>query len=193
MISRLSYLFVLAILLFSFNYCSNPTEPINEDFDMPLSVGNSWNYYFFSGAGDISILNSITGTTDVNGIEGFQFNSFWLFDNDVCYEIDGTIYGYNTAEERDVDVLLPSNEPVNYTWLQNNDQFEWKILDKSDQVTVTAGTFNCIKLSCRQIEDAEPYLYVWWSNGVGLIKYSSDDSDNPEWGEVLTSYSVNQL
>jgi len=163
--------------------CSNDDGPnetnITYNFtSLPLKAGNQWVYNYYTPTDTGEHINSIQTAITLNGIDGYQLNNDWLFDNDGCYYKDGNLYGCKISDPTSTaEIVFPNNPSINQTWMV--DTYTWKLEQKGISVTVPAGTFNCYKIIATK--NVNTYI-LYWAIEKGIIKF--EDNAGTEKSEL---------
>ncbi len=149
-----------------------------EEQIMPLAIGNIWTYTFSAGEKMTGIyICEITGTEEVSGVEAYKM------------EFDGTIYpaGYyqlytiengevffwgdpdnGFLEEPDMIIKNPIEEDFTWTTRGLGAEVEWEIVSLDEELTVPAGTFECIHAVGTGPSGSK--TDHWYAPGVGDVK-----------------------
>ncbi|MFC1852413.1 hypothetical protein ACFL27_19620 [candidate division CSSED10-310 bacterium] len=165
----------------------------------PLEEGNTWTYI----DEDEQWTMTVNGTQDVDGTETKRVDVNWL-DTETYYSDFWTyffknhedgMYYYGTEYQGDIDTTSPRLW-VKYP-VSDGESFvdgwgnTYRVMSLSEQVTVPAGTFTCIKFECRN-DDGNLYTYEYWAPNVGYIKSLDINSNGTTFDDdLLTSYSLN--
>ena len=164
---------------------------------MPLSIGNWWLYSLESGGVvpgtyrmDAVRTQSVSGVTatriEYSGDP--MYDGYWSLLNNQ----DNALYFYGDSLNGTLttpDLWFKSSLKIGDTW-QTSGQggvVDWVVISTSENVTVPAGTFDCILV--RGVGEAGSHADHWWAVGIGEVKYEMDIDVAVIRGE-LKDYSV---
>ncbi|MFW5866715.1 MAG: hypothetical protein ACOCX2_02790 [Armatimonadota bacterium] len=181
---------------------------------LPMQVGNSWDYVLTLAPGLVPVQEgsnqlfdyheTITGIANLDGADYFLFRSVrdetdqypervW---QQIRRETDEAIYARVGNPAYDLPVLmLPPRQGE--TW--PDPFFEEVTLTTAavgEQVTVPAGTFNCVRVEQTYevpLEGGDVVVETtkqWFARGVGLVKDETWDDDILTTRTELTDYTV---
>lgn len=181
--------FILIALVQSCNDVNNPSvDEISEDI-IPLAVGNTWNYHttLYDTAGNVfrefDSSSRITGDTLIDNNTWYYYESNAWF----CSIFED---GYHTYDPYRSDSL---KNRLNFKYpCAAGDKYSYYEVAKSDtQITVPAGTFNCIMYKLRMRTSMDfAYLDFFIKPGIGYIKtieYSFAEN------HPLSVYNISEL
>jgi hypothetical protein len=148
----------------------------------PLKVGNSFiskkDYYDLSSG---KFYSTRTDTLKIVSERVLNKDTMFLTNNNNQYVINRPD-GYWSENGKVLEAKYPGNVGdtfPSYTKITNDKPPDtvtgyWKIVAVNEQVTVPAGTFNCIKYDSyhKSIINGKIHnrIITWWSPGFGLIK-----------------------
>lgn len=165
-------LLIVVLLLVLIQSCSEETEPIIKDHSneiIPLAVGHKWEYHIdiYDTTGNITwnfnSSNIIIGDSTIENTKWFYFDKNALY---FSLLPDGYHY-YNKYETDSLKNILVYKFPCNAGETYN----DYKVAKVDTQITVPAGTFNCIMYSLRK-ESSSDFANIdfFIKPGVGIVK-----------------------
>jgi hypothetical protein len=160
---------ILITLVQSCSDINNPSvDGISNDI-IPLTVGNTWSYHttLYDTAGNVfkEFNNSreITGDTLIN-------NTIWYYYDTDAWFCSVFKDGYHTYDPYRTDSL---RNQLNFKYpCAAGEKYSYYEVAKTDtQITVPAGTFNCIMYTLRMQTSMDfAYIDFFIKPGVGYIK-----------------------
>ncbi|MBN1340722.1 MAG: hypothetical protein JXA03_15440 [Bacteroidales bacterium] len=162
------------------NNNNNNTNPPATSF---LKTGNEWSYEYTMTTEGIAMTGDITyqvmedlgngtykvkQTTSAQGIPPNSVELFWTEDDAFGLEADMT-------DVKVGDTWTETDEGITYTTT---------VVSVSEDMTVPAGTFSCIKLKGTQSDDDSIINYFYYHKTYGMI-YSDVTSKDEYEGEII--------
>ncbi len=198
--NKYSIMFSFLLVLFSFAYTrKSGTEKIVKDNSyLPLAVGNYWRYREYPGYGILGYDVNETRVIDTIRVSDTLF--YKLIDSYSRDKIAWFLYKDSEGNVWAKDSLSGSSNLYEKKLTKNLDYID--VLEDKDSVRmnfisedtieVPAGTFRCLKFKLTFFDDTTTQYYMWYSEGVGLIKtwFEIKDSEG-EGGSILVQARVN--
>jgi len=163
---------------------------------MPLEIGNSWTYEYSAGPSfEGEFYMEVTEKVEVFGEEVYKLDfEGALFDGEywqLLKNIEDGLYFYGHTfhgELETPDLWIEADAEVGQTWQTQGQggEVEWEVISISEEITVPAGTFECIYVQGKT-DGSSSVVEHWWAVGVGEIK-AYMEAANLVW--ELTAYDV---
>jgi hypothetical protein len=181
---------------------------------LPMQVGNSWDYLMTFAPDIVPVQDQQNQLFDYHetiiGISNLADNDYFLFRSvrdeteqypervfqQVRRKTEDAIYARVGDPAYDLPVLmLPPQEGE--TWTDPVfPEVAFTTAAVDEQVTVPAGTFNCVRVEQTYeipVEDGDPIQMLirsWFAPGVGLVKDETREDDVRTTMIELTSYNI---
>jgi len=163
---------IVLSLIFIISNCSEENNPVGNNFTnniIPLTVGNSWNYrsILYDTSGNIIFVSEITRIINGDTLIGNTTWSYFVKDANYFANLSDGHYIYDQYSSDSNKISLVYKYPC-----KKNDTYSfWEVSNCDTQITVPAGTFNCILFKCRmQTGDSFSYYDVYIKPGIGIVK-----------------------
>lgn len=156
-----------------------------EEVIMPLEVGNSWEYSFKAGEMSGEYICEITERYEQSGVCIFKMEFEGVLYAQGYYQLysindQGEVLFYGDSEHGELEtpeIIIKYPLEEDFTWTTNGlgAEVSWEVIDLNEEVTVPAGTFDCIHvLGTTASGQGSDH---WYALGVGDVKIYQRDMD----------------